>query len=532
MKITNVLPKLGVLLLVIVAFASCEEDFSNLDTNIINENFTSPDTTFSVVAYSKLLGGIQTNGLSSYKLGVYNDPVYGKTISHFLGQMVLSTANPTFPVDSLDPVLERVVLHLPYFSTSSTDSDDVTTYTLDSIFGSAPTNISVYESNYFLRDTDPDSNFEDQQKYYSNQGPLFQSNLGQLLATKNAFVPSSDEIELIFEDIDTIALPPGLLIDLPVDFFQQKIIDQEGEEVLINNNNFKNYFRGLFLEASADGDGNTFIFSTEDAKVTLYYSSETTSLDSDGNQQTDDDGNIIRLLDSYDLNFSGINVNVFNNNLPASITTGLANSNSTLGDETLYIRGGEGIVTIIDLFGGDDNQNGVNDLEELREKEWLINEANLIFYVDQDKVSGGSFEPERIMVFDPKNNTILADYSIDLTTNNSAVNAVTQHLGRLERDSDENGEYYKIKLTSHVSNLINRDSTNISLGLMVSQNVSLINFRSLENELSVNNPDVESLTQVPASCVISPEGTVLHGNRSSNQEKRLKLQLFYTEPNN
>ena len=40
MKITNVLPKLGVLLLVIVAFASCEEDFSNLDTNIINENFT------------------------------------------------------------------------------------------------------------------------------------------------------------------------------------------------------------------------------------------------------------------------------------------------------------------------------------------------------------------------------------------------------------------------------------------------------------------------------------------------------------
>ena len=83
MKITNVLPKLGVLLLVIVAFARCEADFSNLDTNIINENFTSPDTTFSVVAYSKLLGGIQTNGLSSYKLGVYNDPVYGKTISHF-----------------------------------------------------------------------------------------------------------------------------------------------------------------------------------------------------------------------------------------------------------------------------------------------------------------------------------------------------------------------------------------------------------------------------------------------------------------
>lgn len=532
MKITNVLPKLGVLLLVFVAFASCEEDFSNLDTSIINENFTSPDTTFSVVAYSKLLGGIQTNGLSSYKLGVYNDPVYGKTVSHFLGQMVLSNANPNFPTDSLDVVLERVVLHLPFFSTSSTDSDGNNSYTLDSIYGNSPINISIYESNYFLRDADPDSNFEEQQKYFSNQGPLFQANLGQLLASKNSFVPSNDEIELIFEDIDTIVLPPGLLVDLPVDFFQEKILDQEGEEVLINNNNFKNYFRGLFLEASADDDGNTFIFSTEDAKVTLYYSAETTSLDSDGNQQTDDDGNIIRLLDSYDLDFSGINVNVFNNNLPAAITTALANSNSTLGDETLYIRGGQGIVTIIDLFGGDDNQNGIDDLEELREKEWLINEANLIFYVDQDKVTGGSFEPERIMVFDPKNNTILADYAIDLTTNNSSVDAVIQHLGRLERDSDENGEFYKIKLTSHISNLINRDSTNISLGLMVSQNVSLINFRSLENEIPISNPTVENVSQVPASCVISPEGTVLHGNRSSNQEKRLKLQLFYTEPNN
>lgn len=136
------------------------------------------------------------------------------------------------------------------------------------------------------------------------------------------------------------------------------------------------------------------------------------------------------------------------------------------------------------------------------------------------------------MVFDTKNNDILADYAIDLTTNNSAIDAVTEHLGRLERDSDENGEFYKIKLTAHVSNLINRDSTNVSLGLMTSQNVSLISFNSLESELSLENQNVESLSQVPASCIISHEGTVLHGNRSSNQDKRLKLQLFYTEPNN
>ena len=530
----------GGLFILILSFASCEEDFSNLDTEIINENFSRPDTTFSVVAYSRLLRGnnsfygVQTNGLTSYKLGVYVDPVYGTTTSNFLGQVVMSTPNPTFPVDSLEPVLEKVILHIPFYAESSEDGEGNTTYTLDSIYGSTPININIYESNYFLRDTDPDSNFEEPQKYYSNQGSLFQSNLGTFLASKEDFLPSSDEIELIIEDLDTLNFAPGLLVELPVEFFQEKIIDQEGEEVLINNNNFKNYFRGLFLQASSTGDGSMFLFNTEEAKVTLYYSAQTTLLDSDGNQQTDDDGNIIRLLSNYDLDFSGINVNVYDamNNPSSDILAALAASNETLGDERLYISGSKEIVTIIDLFGGDDNQNGINDLEELRDKKWLINEANLIFYVDKDKVSGGTKEPERIMVFDTKNNSILADYSIDLTTNNNPVNAVIQHLGRLERDGDGNGDYYKIRLTAHVSNLINRDSTNVSLGLMVSQNVSLVSFGALETELAINNSNQLKLTEVPTSGIISHEGTVLHGNRSSNQEKQLKLQIYYTEPNN
>lgn len=532
----------GGLFFLILALASCEEDFSNLDTEIIDENFTRPDTSFTVVAFSKILNdgnplqGVQTNGLTSYKLGVYMDPVYGKTTTHFLGQMVMSRPNPTFPVDSLDPILEKVILHIPFFSESVEDSDGTTTYTLDSIYGSTPINISIYESNYFLRDSDPSTNFEEPQLYYSNllNSPSVETEVkSQLLVQKEGFTPSSSEIELIFEDIDTLNFAPGLFVELPVEFFQKKIIDQEGEEVLINNNNFKNYFRGLFLEASATGDGNMFLFNTEEAKVTLYYTSETTSLDTNGNQQTNDDGDIIRLLNSYDLDFTGINVNAYENDpLPIDIQSSIASSSATQGAERLYLRGGEGIVTIIDLFGGDDNQNGIDDLEELREKKWLINEANLILYVDQDRVTGGSKEPERITIFDAKNNSILADYAFDLTTNNLPIDAVTQHLGRLERNSDNNGEYYKIRITSHVSNLINRDSTNVSLGLMVSQNVSLISFGALENELSLNNPNESKLMEIPTSSIISHEGTVLHGNRSSNLDKRLKLQIFYTEPNN
>jgi len=84
---------------------------------------------------------------------------------------------------------------------------------------------------------------------------------------------------------------------------------------------------------------------------------------------------------------------------------------------------------------------------------------------------------------------------------------------------------YKIKLTSHVSNLINKDSTNVPLGLIVSQNVLLAGFQNTENTQS---PGIE---KVPPRSVVSPEGTILYGNASVNEEKRLKLQIFYTEPN-
>ncbi len=526
MKIRSLLTKLGITFLAILGFASCDEDFSNLDTDIIGGTFTTPDTVFSVKAYSKLVGGVQTNDQQTYKLGIYNDPVYGKTVVNFLGQLEMSDNDPTFPNDTLDVVLEKVILSIPYFSDSDENDEGDTVYTLDSIYGSDPINISIYESNYFLRDFDPSTNFEEAQLYYSNQGEEFENNLGTLLTTIEDFIPSDEADEFIIEDLDTLSFVPGFNIELPVEFFQEKILDQEGEEVLINNNNFKEYFRGIYFKVDDNAnDGNLSLFELDDAKITLYYSSETTLLDEDGNQTTDDDGNIVRVLDSYDLTFTGINVNSYFTNIPGDILADLEAPNTEEGEERLYLQGGQGIATIIKLFDGDDNQNGIDDLEELREREWLINEANLIFYVDQDRVTGGSKEPERIMIFDTKNHNILADYQIDLTSNLLPVNAITEHLGRLERGSDGNGEFYKIKLTAHVSNLINRDSSNVELGLVVSQNVSYVRFFETENPLLE-----DSFEYIPGGDIVSPEGTVLHGNRSENPEKRLKMQLYYTEP--
>ena len=145
--------------------------------------------------------------------------------------------------------------------------------------------------------------------------------------------------------------------------------------------------------------------------------------------------------------------------------------------------------------------------------------------MDQDQATNPNKEPERLLIFDTKNSTILADYSIDLTSNLTPIDAISEHLGRLERGEDGSGQYYKIKLTAHVSNLINRDSTNVSLGLVVSQNVSYVGFFDLETPVLEQGFD-----KLPGGAVVAPQGTALHGNLSNDLDKRLKLELYYTKP--
>ena len=55
----------------------------------------------------------------------------------------------------------------------------------------------------------------------------------------------------------------------------------------------------------------------------------------------------------------------------------------------------------------------------------------------------------------------------------------TTHLGRLVRDSDGKGDYYKLRITNHLSSLIHQDSTNVNLGVIVSQNVAVPNFQEV-----------------------------------------------------
>lgn len=530
MKFIKLFYTIIAVLLIFFSFSSCQEDFNSVGSDIIN----NPNFEFdlydeaTVVAYSRRAHPVQTNNLPVYQLGVFNDPVFGKTEASILAQVTMQQSNPSF---GENPEIERVILSIPYFSTS-TGTNDSPAYVLDSIYGNSPIKLSIYESNFFLRDFDPTSGFSDPQKYYSNQGPQFQNFLGQLIHVEESFKPS-DEVVILNEDTDDQEnLSPRLRVVLDsennqaaLDFFKQKILDQEGNDVLLNNTNFKNHFRGIyFIAESIDTNGNSLLLDMASPTIEIVYSRD--DPESGGGSRSTREGTE-RIESSFILNFNGIRVNTFNTSTPPELEAVLNNPN-TAGAENLYIKGGAGTITVIELFGNDLNGNNVADeLDNLRTKKWLINEANLTLQVNKNLTSGNTSEPERLFLYDLNNSRVLVDYQLDnYTPASDPINFKTNHLGRLKRDNNDNGESYQFRITSHISNLINKDSTNVRLGLVVSPNITILTNQDLQNSTP------PGINKIPTSNVISPEGTVIYGSNHPDMDKRIKLNIYYTEINN
>jgi len=550
---------LGVLGLVFFIVA-CEEDFSTLGTNIVGGvNFeTDFADEFTVAAYSRNyadgvnFNGVQTSNAPAVSIGYYDDPVYGTTTGSLLAQALLSQTDPDFGNNT---VIDSVVFSMPYFSDlEATDEEGNNTYTLDSIFNETGSmRLSLYRSNFFLNSFDPDSGFVDPSVFFSNDATSFDGIEGELIFQHNAFAPDASEIILTVpvEDengdipnpddrVESERLSPRLRLRLDVESedpnivtgtnlfdWGEVIIAQEDQGTLLNQNTFFDYFRGLYLKAeSISGTGSYFIFDPSQTNITIFYSFESTGVvDDDDSSDTSGSSSIV-------LNLGGVNMLEYINDF-SSNPIGSVNFNETQdviqGEESLYLKGGDGSIAIIDLFGRDEDGFS-EELEALRSCNVIINEANLTFFVDQGALGSagsGMLEPERVIIYDFDNNSNLLDSSFDTTVGIGAVDTRINHLGRLVRetegDLESEGVSYRVRITQHINNIVRNDSTNVRLALAVSQNVTDINtsfIGGLEDE--------EGNNMVPASSVISPEGTVLHGSTSLIEAKRLKLRINYT----
>src|SRR5690606_4591395 len=109
---------------------------------------------------------------------------------------------------------------------------------------------------------------------------------------------------------------------------------------LLNNNVFKDYFRGIYFNVEQIG-GQSVIgkLRFSEGKININYQDD--EFDVDGNPT----GNRIRK--TITLNLKGNTINFFDNTFTDSYSSALAASNTELGDERLYLKGGEGSMAFI-----------------------------------------------------------------------------------------------------------------------------------------------------------------------------------------
>lgn len=524
-----------------VFFTSCDKDFNSIGGDLIgDEHFGLERKSYDVLAYNQKIGPIQSNNLPVNALGVYEDGVFGTTEASFATQVVLASVNPTI---GANPEIENVILSIPYFSsvTDTNIENGNRTYKLESIYGpdSGKIKLSVYENGYFMRDLDPLTGFLERQSFYTNQASDFEGLKKPVLlndavdpAQNSAFFFDAKELRdsVLVGGVNTLRPAPEMRLFLNKAYFKTAIIDAVASGKLVSNDVFKNYFKGLYFKVEKSG-------TAPGRLAMLDFSKGTISINYKEDSSTDP---AVKIRKSLVLNLTGNTVNLLSNqnNTGYANATNPDNINKVSGDEKLYLKGGEGAMAILDLFdktdvkGYDANGNLVvgpnnipDQLDDLRnpadKKRVLINEANLVFHVD-GAAMGTNELPGRMYLYDLTNHRPILDYVADAATDLPVY-------GGILNPTKIDDKTYKFRITNHVRSLINnKDSTNVKLGVVISGDIR----NSTMNKLRLPLQQGTTLTKAPQASLLSPWGVVIHGGKTSvPDDKRLKLEIYYTKPN-
>lgn len=499
-----------------MAVLSCEEDFTNIDSNVLtNTQFNTNSTTVDVTTENSALNRVQSDnisrGLDQYLLGVYASPDYEKLEASIVSQLSITTGIQVIDDENIYGAdttvvtkMDTVFLKIPYQVTLNTEGD---AYELDSIIGigdqTKAFTLNVYRSNTYINQLNP-SDPSKVNTFFSDD--VFEKT-GDPLGTNSAFKPNVNDTAVVisrrlynntiatkdtlqlFSSSTSIVPIPFIRIPLNKEKFRELFLDKYGTGEFDSQDAFNNYFRGLILEATGD-EGSLLSLnfnSTNSAlipSIEAYYTntvlkSGTTILDT------------ITKNNSFPL--SGFRVNTFKMN----------DGNNKVYPENgeIIIQGTAGNEGSVSLF----NQTKI---DELRSNNWLINDAALTFYINQN--ADTSHVPDRLYIY-KDNTSINGGYSqvTDVLTE-SAFDGIA---GQLERDNTGKVEKYTFKLTDYVSDILNGE-TDYSPALRIK---------------AFNPSDLPTTDTIFNNFSWNPKAVTLFGNSTA---KKAVLKISYSENNN
>ncbi|NNE03877.1 MAG: DUF4270 domain-containing protein [Eudoraea sp.] len=401
---------------------------------------------------------------------------------------------------------------------------------LDSIYGDRTQqfNLKVGRSTFFLRDQDPNTNFEQAQEFYSTQqfAPGFVSDVlfDDNLTISDEEILSFPEDDPETEEDESEGVPerlqPGIRVELDETFFQQNFLDIEGQSELLSQANFEDYMRGIHLALTPTAEDLLILFDLTRANITITYEYDRIE---EGTPIVEEQEYILSLITGGGQ--LPVNSNAVNTYINDTYPGGIAGSMDTGANASrIYLKGGAGSFAEVHLF---EENNGRTIIEEIKSNNWIINEANLIFHVDRTAMLGVELdeEPQRLYLYNSETVSPIYNPVNEQSVADTPFGIFLDYDGFLETEGGL-GTKYTVRLTEHINNLVVRDSVNAVLGLTSTPDIRLAG--ALSTRLAMGMDE-----DLPVSSTITPLGTVLFGSNVTGAEEPMKLQLeiSYTQTN-
>jgi hypothetical protein len=508
-KVVSALKYFGMFSLVFFTIISCEKEIENVGVNLIDTNNFDTNVLISeIISTNKNVEKVSANILPQYLLGVYSDDEFGELKASVISQLEITSFGETYASGyGENTAIDSVIISIPYQSTKETEnySDGSPKFSIDSVFGNSDVEfrLDVFELKTFLNSLDPEDPSKDM-VYYSDK--VFQK--GDTPFFSNSFkVNPNDSVSYIKRylndgitvyDVDTLKednVSPSIKIPLNESLIHQIFIENAGNSEFLNSDNFYHYFRGFYIEATKISAEKSHLVSLNmvGSKMSIYYSmNENEGSDEDLNENGTNGEEGVRTKHVYSFPFGNIKSNVFERDY--------SNSHFS-GEDRLYVQGAAGSMGVLELFSNE-------DISEFRNNNLLITDANLTFYVDQN--ASTSAIPEQLFIYNYDENLQLTDM---LTEGIATVGGI------LERDENDTPYKYVFKITDFISELLKSDEPLdlVKIGVKV--------FNSSDSPISLTDTSIKNFSW-------TPKGVVLFNHNASAGDKRIKLEISYSNITN
>jgi hypothetical protein len=505
-KVVNALKYLGLFSLVFFTIISCEKEIESIGVNLVdNNNFSTNKDTSEVITTNKDISRVPASGIDQYLLGVYSDNEFGTLKASIVSQLGLPVTDDNYNYGT-NYGIDSVLMVIPYQSTKSAEnySDGKPKFSIDSVFGNPDVEfqLGIYELKTYLNTLDPNDPskpaiYYSDKEFQKGDVPFYSGNFkvnpNDTVSYIKRYMPNGVSVYKI-DTIKATDKSPSIKFPLNENLVKQIFVDNAAGAEFQSLDDFQHYFRGFYIEAAALTSNKAHLISLNmtNAKMIIYYSKdedEGATVDLNGNKINGELG--VRTKHNYEFAFGSITSNVLKRDLAPHQS----------GENRLYVQGAAGSIATIELFK---NEN----LVDLQDNNWLINDANLIFYVDQNAAS--NIAPEQLFIY---------NYTENLQFTDVMTEGIDATGGKLERDDDGKPYRYVFKITDYISRLLKTDEA----------------LELVEIGLKVYNPSdtPSAITDVKIrEYSWTPKGVVLFGQDPIFGDKRVKLEISYSKINN